>query len=751
MTTPTVQSRQIAPLADESSLVDLFQTLWFHRRLLFPTAFFLIAVGFIVVFQMELRYTASSSMMISTPKTSQVYIEQIIDAGFDSNTAIATEIEVLRSRVLAGKLIEKFNLQSKEEFNPALRPSTLLSRITPSRWIPQGWWGNRKSKGSAVELSEEEKDRRKEEKDRRKMVAATNIFLAKLKIIPIRRSNVIQVSFESTNPTLAANIANALPEAYIIGQMEAKFEAFNTATEWLNEQLSDLKEKVESSENAVESYRELHGLTEVQGTRILSSHFSDINRQLIAAKATRSQIEMRLRHIKELQSEGGAGIEAAKEVMTSGVIQRLRKMEDTLTRETSEMSVKFGPKHNKMRGLRIQLSDVRKKISLEIERIVVGLENEVEVARSKEQSLGKSLKEMERQSAKQTKKSIRLHTLEREASANRVLFETFLNRFKEASYTAGIQESDARVISKAEIPRTASYPNIRKMLIMIIAGAFFVAIILVLLMKALKQGLFTPEQIENELGLSTIGVIPMVPDSNKAHDYILENPHSRFSEALNTLKTSLILSSPDEALKVLQITSSVPSEGKSTLALAFARILAKSGNKVILVDSDLRRGSLQKKLGVSVVSKGLTDLVMTSGGPIEEFVIKDEKSGAFIMPNGDAEFVNATDIFSSHRMQEIIDLLKKNFDYVILDTPPVLAVSDARIIGKLVDKTLLVVQWDKTPRKVVKAAIHQLIVGGADIAGCALNKVNLKRYGSFSHGDSGYYYHYGVSGDYYTN
>ncbi len=737
MTTPT------ASPADEPSLVDLLHTLWFRRRLLFSTALFIIVVGITVVFQMVPRYTASSGMMIGVPKTYQVYIEQVMDAGFESETAIASEVEVLRSRVLAGKLIEKFNLRSKAEFNPALRPPGLLSYIRPRQWIPGEW---RESLGfePVVELSEEERDRRE-------MGTATSIFLAKLEIKPIRRSHVVNVSFESTDPKLAAAIANELPEAYIIGQLEAKLEAINKATDWLNEQLSDLKEKVENSENAVETYREEQGLTEIGGARILSSHLSEINNQLILAKAERTQLEARLQQIREMQSGEGSDIALTREVMSSGVIQRLRDQEESLTLKAAELSVNYLPKHKKVQMLNIQLNSVREKINLEIKRVVAGLKNQVEAARSKEQSLSNSLKELEQQSAEQTKKSIRLHTLEREASANRALFETFLNRFKETSSTAGIQESEARMISKAGIPGTASYPNKRKMLIMIVAGAFFVAIILVLLLQAMNQGLLSPEQIEKELGLPTIGVIPAVPGHNKAHDYILDKPHSRFSEALNTLKTSLILTSPDEAVKVLQITSSVPNEGKSTLAIAFARLLAKSGNKVILVDGDLRLGSLEKKLGISKAGKGLTDLVMTSGGPIEEFVIKDEKSGAYIMPKGGAEYVNATDVFTSHRMQAIIDLLKKTFDYVIFDAPPVMAVSDARIIGTLVDKTLFVVQWDKTPRKVVKAALYQLVDGGADIAGCVLSQVNLQRYGSSSYGDSGYYYHYGRYGDYYTN
>jgi len=230
-----------------------------------------------------------------------------------------------------------------------------------------------------------------------------------------------------------------------------------------------------------------------------------------------------------------------------------------------------------------------------------------------------------------------------------------------------------------------------------------------------------------------------------------KKPHSSYGEALNSLRTSLILSGPDESVKTVQITSSVPEEGKSTLALSFARLLARSGKKVILIDADLRRASLEKKLGMSVNQKGLTDLVMSSGIDLAGFVRKDSKSGLLMMPKGAAEYVNASDVFSSHRMETIIAFLRTRFDYVIFDTPPVMAVSDARILGRLVDKTVFVVHWDKTPKKVIKAAIQQLLTHEVDIAGCVLQQVNLKRYRGFGYGDSGYYYHYGKYGQYYSS
>jgi capsular exopolysaccharide synthesis family protein len=739
-TTQPVQDHRKLMQEQDPSLADYFHILLFHRRLLFCSAFFMIAVGLIMVLQLTPRYTASSSIMIGVPKTKVVDIEQVLSAGLGNDTAINSELEVLRSRELAKKLVVKFNLINREEFNPSLRPPGLMSRINLRQWIPDSL---KESLGMEppAQLS-------KEEQERRQMATAIRIFLEKLKVSPIRLSKVIRISFESNDPKLAAAIANELPEAYIIGQMEAKLNATEKATKWLNEQLTELKEKVAYSERAVEIYRDEYGLTEVQNTGIISSQLSEVNSQLMIAKAERAQAEARLKQVRQLRKKRGSVIESASEVLASSLIQRLREQEAQVTRKASELSVEYGPKHPKILQVNAEIEDIRAKINLEIRKIITGLQNEVEVARSKERSLSESLQELEQRTGVQKKESIQLNALEREAAANRTLFETFLNRFKETSTTTGMEEADARVISKAEIPSGASFPNRKRMFILVVIVSFSAAIGLTFLVYALNPGLLSPEQIENELGLPTIGMIPLVRNKNP-HDYVLTKPHSNFGEALNSLKIALILSGPDEAVKAIQITSSVPGEGKTTLAIAFARLLAKSGKKVVLLDGDLRRATLGNKFQIAATCKGLTDLLMSTNKNIAEYGFKDDETEVFIIPKGQAEYVNASDVFSSNRMQVLVASLKRNFDYIIIDTPPLMAVSDARIIAQLVDKTVFVIKWDKTPLKVIRAAIQQLQNGRAHLAGCVLQQVNLKRYGSY--GDSGYYYRYGRYKNYYDN
>lgn len=763
----------------EISLFEVFHTLWFRRRLLFTTAFFIIAVGLIMLYQKPLRYTATSSILIGLQKAQIVDIEAVVSGITAGNyLAIAGEIQVLKSRELARKVVEKLDLASLAEFNPSLRPPGLSSYLSPARYIPESWKPTvdptppaAQSEAAAegdtdASMSDSISDAWKlalgatppekltdKEQEQRRIGTATSIFLSKLTISqPEQYSSVVNITFESLDPRLAAKIANEIPERYIIGQMEAKFEATEKATTWLNEQLANLKLQVEMSEQAVQLYREQYDITETNGSEIVIEQLSAINSQVIIARAERAQADAHLRQIRKLTSGDGSEIESASEVLNSSLIQGLQQQEAILAQKVSEYSSVYGLKHPKLIQVKSEIGDIQNRIKREIEKIIEGLKNEVEVARIRERSLEDSLTEFKQASGEQNRESVQLRALEREASANRTLFETFLGRFKETSSTGGLQqEADARVISKAGVPGGPSYPNKRRATMLIVAGAFIFAAILVFLLQAISSGLTSPEQVENKLGIPAIGLIPRVKGGQAPHDYILEKPHSSYGESLNSLRTSLILSGPDNSVKTIQITSSTPAEGKSTLALSFARLLAQSGKKVILVDADLRRTSMTKKLGVSAKSKGLTDLVMSENTNLSDFVLKDKKSELLILPKGEAEYVNASDIFSSHRMESIIAFLRKSFDYVIFDTPPVMAVSDAKILGRMVDKTVFVVHWDKTPVKVIKAAIQQLVTHDVDIAGCVLQQVNLKRYGSYGYGDSGYYYHYGKYGQYYTS
>ena len=742
-------------------LLDYLQLLWFRRKLIIAITLFVAVVSYIQVNEIKNVYTATSTMVIGLPESQVVNIQEVLSRG-NSLGDVASEIEVLRSRVLAAKVIERLDLLNHPEFNPSLRePETslfdFLKYLNPKTWIPASWKKTLKEAmgketmrvvpAAAAPASEQDAE---EQKRKRRMATATNILISKLNVKAVDWGKVINITFSSLDPKTASRVANDFPEAYIVDQLEAKFEATEKANAWLTGQLQELETMVVDSERAVEFYRDEYGLAEGSGNTLLDTQVSELSSQLIIARSELAEVNARLNQLRRLLESGGQGAETAAEVMSSALVQQLRTQEAQALSRQSELSVELGPRHPRMLQVSAEIIEIRKRIRDEVQRIAIGLEQEAEFARTRVASLETNLRAARGETSAQNKEAIQLRALQREAAANRTLYQTFLNRFKETSSTQGLESSDARIISAAEVPGWPSSPNRKKLLTQYILLGFFGACGLVLALQMLNPGMMTPEQVQQVLKEYVIGLIPISPNKAAPHDYVMEKPNSGLVEAINSLKFGLALSDPDHPVQAIQVTSSLPEEGKTTLAIALARVMAASGQKVVLIDGDLRRSSIGKKLNMPEKHKGLSDLVLAGDEPLAEFLLRDEKGNVDVIPAGTAKYANATDIFSSHRMKEIVGMLKSIYDLIIIDTPPVMAVADARIIGRIVDKTLFVVRWDKTPRKVARAAVEQLHRAEVDIAGVVLQQVDLDRYGRMGYGDSGYYYHYGRYGKYYS-
>jgi capsular exopolysaccharide synthesis family protein len=735
---------------EELPLLDYLQLLWFRRRLIIVVALLAAVMGFIHVNELKSIYTASSSLMVGVPEARVLDIEQVLTRRFYGNDAEA-EIEILRSRRLAEKVIENLGLLNHEEFNPSLRVPEkrffdFLRYLNPKNWVPADL---KRSVTEAMRGEVETVELTEEQQDRRTIDRAVNILLGRLSATRIEYTNVIVISVRSLSPVLAARIANEFPEAYIEDQLQAKFDATRKATDWLMEQLGEQERKVAESERAVEIYREEHGLTKGAQTVLLTEQLSELNSQLIVARAQRVEVQARLEQVQRLLDNENEGIEASREVLSSQLIQQLRNQEAEVLGRATELSVEFGPKHPRILQINAEIQDIEDRIDAEIRNIAVGLQNELELARAKADSLEQSLQEAETAAGAQNREAIQLRALEREAAANRALFETFLNRFKETSSTQGMETSDSRVISAAQVPAGPSYPNRKRIFSTFVLIGLLAGCALVIVLNQMNPGLLSPEQVERALGLHVIGLLPSLGSGGQPHKHLLENNSSAFIEALNSLRVSLQLSDPDALAKVIMITSSVPEEGKSTLAITLAMMLGQSGKSVLLVDADLRRTGVERLLGLSGDAPGLTDLVIEPEANMRDYIVRLEESGLDFLRSGKAWHASAGDIFSSRRMENIIATLKEQYDYILLDSPPVMAVADARVIGQLADKTLFVVRWNKTPRKVARAALDLVFKSGADIAGIVLQQVDVKRYGRLGHGGSGYYYHYGRYAQYY--
>jgi capsular exopolysaccharide synthesis family protein len=745
---PGTNTSQDEPLP----ILEYLQLLWFRRWVL--VAFTILAglLGWLWVNQQTPLYRAESTLLIGTPITGVSTPEMMMLAYF-TQLRVADELEVLQSRSLARNVVDKYDLLTYPEFNPALSGPDepgLLDGLNPTQWIPEDWKEGIKAVLNRSHSEMPSEAAIEDDKRERQIVSAINILLGGLSLTNEDYSNVIKVNYISPNPEIAAMIANELPEAYIVATLQAKYDSTEKATKWLSEQLNELRQEVEDAERAVELYRSEHGLTEVGGTGLVTEQLSVLNSQLIIARAERAEAEARLRQVQLLLQQEDGGAEAATRLSGATLIQQLRTQELEAQQRISELAVEYGPKHPRMIQANAEVEQIQQRIALEVEKIESQVRSEVQFARAREQGLQESLSEAELATGEQNREAIQLRALEREAAASRTLFETFLEQFKTASTTEGLNEPAARVLSRAEVPRSAFYPNVRNQTIAFAVGGLLLGIILVFAMEALSPGITHPEQAEKELRRHVLGVVPMV-EKGVPEDQPVDRQQSVFVESLNSLLVSLSLTNPDHDPRVFQVTSSIPEEGKTTLAIAIARQLAVSGKKVVLVDGDLRRAAVESKLGLKRKEKGLTDLALNPEGNLEEFLGKDPRSEVAILAPGTAAYVNATELLSSQRMQHIVNLLRAKYDYVVFDAPPVMAVADARQISRYVETTLFVIRWNSTPVKVAKAAIKQLVASQANIAGIVLQNVDLKRYSKIGYGDSGYYYHYGKYGHYYTS
>lgn len=692
------------------------------------------ALATLLVFQLTPRYTASAQVMIEPRQARVVDVEAVLSGLSGERETIESELRVIRSRALAERVIAKLRLDRRAEFNPALQePSPVLAMLNPLPHLPAEW-------REALRLSAPEEPLAEEailELQRSELV---DNFLDAIAVEPDGRSRVITLSATSKDPALATAMVNTLADLYLVEQLEAKFEATQLATQWLSERVGELREKVQASERAVEEFRAGAGLVEGNGMTVAAQQMSELNTQLILARTQRAEAEARLRQVQSLLNSTGRS-ESAAEVLSSPLIQRLREQEAEVQRRAAELATEYGPKHPRMINIRAEAADIESKIDSEVKKIVQSLRNEVGVARAREASLSGSLAGLRADVGETNSAEVRLRALEREAAADRSLFETFLSRFKETSSQEEIQRPDARIISRADLPTDPTFP--RKNLM--IAGGAAMALLLgfgaALLLEHLDPGFRSGEQVEEAYGLASLGLVPLLSGLRTSvrspEAQVVEKPMASFAESLRTLHTAVLLSNVDRPPKSILVTSSVPREGKSTIALAWARLMAKSGKKVLLIDGDFRRPRVARALRLAA-EPGLVDVLSESLG-WEQAVQTDPETGLRVLTPG-KHAVSPPDLFNSEHMRSLLAELTSRFDLIIVDSPPVLAVSEARILARLVDTSVFVVRWASTPREVVGLGIKQLRDAGGAVAGAVVSMVNVRKHARYGYGDSGYYY-----------
>lgn len=731
--------------------IDMRQALARLRRrkgTIVGTTLLLTTLALLIVLQITPQYRAEAQVMIEARHNRVVNVEEVLSGLTGERETIESERRVIASRALAEKVIARLRLDLEAEFDPDLRRRhSLLWLLEPSTYLGDDFdLADRLP--FLADLLNAAAPRRDDAADARRARIVDN-FLDRLDVTPDGRSRVLTITFVSESPELAAKVANTVAELYLVEQLDAKYEATRVATEWLTDRTAEMREKVKASEDAVEAFRRQAGLLEGKGVTLASQQVAELNTQLILARSMRAEAEARLRQVQNLLSDP-AGTDSVTEVLASPTIVKLKEQEADVTRRAAEFATQYGPKHPRMINVQAELADIRAKIELEVHKVVQSLRNETAVARARETSLSVGLEALKSNVGRANGAEVRLRALEREANANRALFENFLTRLKETTAQQDLQRPDARLISRADVPGKPSYP--RKKLIL--GAASFSSLLLSLglafTLDRLDAGFRSAEEIEGALKVAGLGLVPLLSGlRNRGRDpvsYVLSRPASAFAESLRTLHTALQFGDPGAAPRTVLITSSVPREGKSTIAIAWARLLAKSGRKILLIDADLRHPRIGTALRLDA-GPGLADLLHT-GGSWRDALRRDEAAGLDVMPAGSSS-ASPTDLFASPAMRDLLAEAGSQYELVIIDSPPVIPVAESRILASLVDRTVFVVRWNGTPREVCGLGVKHLAESGATIAGAVLSMVDVRQHARYSYGDSGSYY--GPSKRYYVD
>jgi capsular exopolysaccharide synthesis family protein len=544
-------------------------------------------------------------------------------------------------------------------------------------------------------------------------------------------------------------LTNAVADAFVVDRLDARYDAAKRASSWLTERMESLRDTLRQSEEAVADFRKEHNLVTTNAdakVTVSEQQLSELNGKLITARAETAEKRAKYEQVAQVMQKGG-NLQAIPDVVRSTVIADLRKQQAEVARKEADLSTRYDVQHPMLINTRAERRDIERSIAAEVQRILTNLKNDYDVAKSREESLDASLKQVTGETGIDGGVGVRLRELERINAANKTLFENFLSRAKITQEQSTFEENEARVISPAIRPGAPSFP--KKGLVLSLAGVvgLLIGIGGAVALDMLNSGFLSSREIEEKLGTPVLASLPLLSAKDREVDgktleparYVIAKPLSRYAESIRNIRVGIQMADVDNPAKVILVTSSFPSEGKSTLAQSLAWSAVKAGMRVMLIDGDLRHPSISKQFGAEA-KPGLVDF-LTSAVPLEQAVIRlDDLT---VLPAG-SKSQNPPDLLGSERMRQLSEKLRDLFDYIVVDSPPVGPVIDAKVLASLADKVVFSVRWRMTPRETVAEHI-QYFMQHHKLAGAALSLVDesqAPRYGAYSQYYGKYYKKY---------
>ncbi len=692
----------------EPHLLDYVRVLRKHQWLIL---FFLLSVVTIVTIatlRMTPIYGATARLEVDreNPNILPFPGTDSYDIFMDLENYIETQAKVLQSETLALQTIRSMNLAEKPEFGgqPGKTSQQAAMTTTANQHRPP----------------------------------ALGAFLGSLSVRRVQNSRLLDVTFESSDPVLAARIVNAHLENYIEQNFRSRYEATTQASKWLAGQLNDMRIQVEKSEDSRITYERQHQIWTIdEKQNITTQKLSDLNKELTAAQSDRVGKEA----VYNLVRAGN--LEGIPAIRDNAALQDLQKKQNDLNSQYAESVNQYGPNYPKVQRIQLQLKELEQAMSREKTNIANRIESEYRAARQRELLLSQALDKQKVETNEMAEKLVQYNILKRDAEANKQLYEGLLQKMKEAGIAAGLRSSNIRVVDPAMIPSFPSRPNRTRNILL----AFLVGLVggmgLALLREYLDNTVKTPDDIEALTRLPSLAVVPAFATGNgrgrmrkllksasgngseSRVELVSHNlPQSQISEAFRALRTSLLLSQAEHPPQVILVTSALPREGKTTAAVNLAVTLAQLGDRTLLVDADLRKPGIGRALsladgkyaGLSSYLAGVSSLELVT-------VPHPAITNLAAIPTGPIP-PNPADLLSSRRLSEAVAELRTQYKFIVIDSPPIMAATDAVILSVLVDGVLLIVRSGETPKDAFMRARDLLASVKCRLLGVVLNAVD---------------------------
>ncbi|TLM75613.1 GumC family protein [Microbulbifer harenosus] len=712
-----------SPLGD-IDFVALFFAVYEKKWYIIAFALAVTAAAYFAVQNIRDRYQATATLLIGGGEANLISIRDVYDVGAQRREFLMTQVEMLRSRGIAERVVDSLNLEDHDEFNQPVKP-TLVGRLRAL---------------IGIEVERPIVDPATQSRQKREFIV--NSISKGIVVTPVRNTQLIKLSYESYSPKLAAAVPNAVVNAYIAEQQRVRADVTEKATSWLSERLEGLRGKLEASEQALNQFQQQEDLVDLQGVRGLASQeLNETMDQLLEAKRELKDVQLLYSQVRQKNLPEEALLNQP-EVLNNPLVQAARQTETNALLGVTELARRYGPKHPVMQAAQDELDNARAQLRSEIRKLVASIEVDYFQVKGKVQSLEEELSHAKADLQTVAQKEIRYDELKREVDVNTQLYNTFLTRFKETREVSGYETAAARLADPAIVPRRAMASKKRLLILFAFVASAGLGVAIVVLLDLLKSGIRDPQDVNRKLGFPLMGMVPKVAiaehDALPLYSYF-DAGHGQFAEAIRSLRTGVVLSRVENKAEVICITSSAPSEGKTTVAINLAFSLGQL-ERVLLIDADMRRPSIGRRFEVAPSRPGLADL-LSGRFSIDECIVRDKKSGIDIIPAG----IRPEDpqrLLGSVQFQSVLKELRTKYDRILIDTPPVQAVSDVLVISRYVCSLLYVVRAEDTRMGIIRAAISRLLSLGVKPEGVILNSVTMDRKSAYSDQYYGYYPEY---------